>query len=440
MKKIFWAIVLSCSFSSSAIAQTDMYGLSNSLYGLWTNGKTTEAVNNSVELHRLNPPMFVNTVHSTLSQLLMRRTNTNGQIFLDSLMRRQNEQVNQIVYPIYLWGRALNVTQKDGANLILNALNRTFKDSSNYQPKTELYSLLILQDLERKNLIDKTQMVQILQKNIQNLESSPYVKQVIPGRVNEEKRAWNRYLLAYSYHSLFAIEKNEDQLKKAAAYSPDQQDRQYAHSYFYDGALLTGQVNTFGFQSEYLSYLTENKRNDEALELLCQMTFSEPTDVNLTALKSGYKKADKSLPFKSYWANYVHQMGKPVPKVKVAFAGEVLDLTVKPNRWIYIDVWGTWCSPCVKELPELQAFYVENQKVSMSNLKIVTFSYSSQNLADFLQKNQYTFPVSEIDDQIKNQFGINSFPTKILISPEGNYIVIPFGVDWKMYVKNYIQN
>lgn len=76
----------------------------------------------------------------------------------------------------------------------------------------------------------------------------------------------------------------------------------------------------------------------------------------------------------------------------------------------------------------------------MSNLKIVTFSYSSQNLADFLQKNQYTFPVSEIDDQIKNQFGINSFPTKILISPEGNYIVIPFGVDWKMYVKNYIQN
>ena len=167
MKKIFWAIVLSCSFSSSAIAQTDMYGLSNSLYGLWTNGKTTEAVNNSVELHRLNPPMFVNTVHSTLSQLLMRRTNTNGQIFLDSLMRRQNEQVNQIVYPIYLWGRALNVTQKDGANLILNALNRTFKDSSNYQPKTELYSLLILQDLERKNLIDKTQMVQILQKNLQ---------------------------------------------------------------------------------------------------------------------------------------------------------------------------------------------------------------------------------------------------------------------------------
>jgi hypothetical protein len=71
------------------------------------------------------------------------------------------------------------------------------------------------------------------------------------------------------------------------------------------------------------------------------------------------------------------------------------------------------------------------------NLKIYTFSYRSQNLKHFMDTNNYTFPVSEIDKHTCDLFEVTGYPTKILISPEGNYIKIPYGVDWKMYIKNY---
>lgn len=54
-----------------------------------------------------------------------------------------------------------------------------------------------------------------------------------------------------------------------------------------------------------------------------------------------------------------------------------------------------------------------------------------------MTENNYTFPVSEIDKQTNDLFEVSGYPTKILISPDGNFIKIPFGVDWKTYIKNY---
>jgi hypothetical protein len=88
-------------------------------------------------------------------------------------------------------------------------------------------------------------------------------------------------------------------------------------------------------------------------------------------------------------------------------------------------------------LPELQSLYSANQQVKNSKLKIYSFSFGSQNLSDFMSENKYTFPVSEIDKQTNDLFEVSEYPTKILISPKGNFIKIPFGVDWKTFIKNY---
>lgn len=54
-----------------------------------------------------------------------------------------------------------------------------------------------------------------------------------------------------------------------------------------------------------------------------------------------------------------------------------------------------------------------------------------------MNKNNYTFPVSEINNQITQLFKVSSYPTKILISLDNKYLKIPFGVNWKEYMKNY---
>lgn len=414
------------------------FPLTNSLSDLWHNGETEKAIESSMELYRLYPPMFIERIHNTLAQQLQNDSKLYGQKYLEQLLLKKNDEISNIISPIYLWSKSINAKDENDLKEILEELNSILRDSSNYKSKTERYCLLILQELDKKNTLDVKTKEKILQKNINNLEAYPYINKVMVGRSEGEKRAWHRYLLAYSYNYLYTIKPNAaEYLKKASDYSPDLNDRQYKHAYFYDAALLTGNTREFGFQSKYQKYLVENNRNSDALALLSDIAFGNPSDYNIKTLREFYEKLKYSNPFSDYWTNYIHEKGKPVPKLKIQFEKEELDLTKEPNNWIYIDVWGTWCSPCREELPALQSFFDENTKSSNSKLKVYTFSFGSQNLLEFMTENKYTFPVSEIDKQTNDLFEVSGYPTKILISPQGNFIKIPFGVDWKIYIKNY---
>jgi thiol-disulfide isomerase/thioredoxin len=416
----------------------EAFPLTNSLSDLWHNGETEKAIESSVELYRLYPPMFIERIHNTLAQQLQNAPRLYGQIYLEKLLLKGNEKINNIITPIYLWGKSMDAQNENDLKGILEDLNGIIKDSTNYESKTERYTLLILQDLERKNAIDNKSKEKILRKNISNLEAYPYIVKIKSDKSEGEKRAWHRYLLAYSYNYLYTINPNtEEYLKKASDYSPDQNDLLNRNAFFYDAALLTGNPREFGFKAKYQKYLAENNRDSEALDLLRDIAFGNPSDLNIKSLREYYEKLKYELPFSDYWTAYIHKMGKPVPKLKIKYENEELDLTKKPKNWIYIDVWGTWCSPCRKELPELQSLFKTNSDSKNSKLKIYTFSFGSQNLLAFMNDNKYTFPVSEIDKQTNDLFEVSGYPTKILISPEGNFIKIPFGVDWKTYIKNY---
>ncbi|MEL1255382.1 TlpA disulfide reductase family protein [Flavobacterium sp. DGU38] len=439
MNKLLMTFAIGLSFLSLCAGQIPekAFTLTNSLSDLWRNGETKTAVESSVELYHLSPQMFIDRIHNTLSQQIQNAPRLYAQQYLEQLILKNNNKINTIVAPIYLWSKSMEATNENDFKGILKDLNGILKDSTNYDSRTERYTLLILQELEQKKAIDNKGIAKILNKNITNLESYPYIVKIKTERSDEEKRAWHRYLLAYSYNYLYRIDPKEEYLKKASDYSPDQNDRLRKSAYFYDAALLTGNTREFGFQSKYQKYLVENNRNAEALVLLSNITFGNPSDVNLKSLREFYEKSNSDLSFSDYWTAYVHKMGNPVPKVKIKYENEELNLTEKPKNWIYIDVWGTWCGPCRKELPELQSLFTTNSSNKDSKLRIYSFSYGSQNLLAFMNDNKYTFPVSEIDKQTNDAFEVSGYPTKILISPEGNFIKIPFGVDWKTYIKNY---
>lgn len=53
----------------------------------------------------------------------------------------------------------------------------------------------------------------------------------------------------------------------------------------------------------------------------------------------------------------IAQRGESMPRPKVwTLQGERIDLPTANGRPMLINVWATWCGPCVKEMPELAAF------------------------------------------------------------------------------------
>lgn len=441
MKKtsILIFILLSSVGISTAQIPTEAFELTNSLSDLWTRGKTDEAVQRSLRLYELYPRLLFDRFNTTLSQCLKYSSSyKNASLFIEQLYQRNNLELNKAIKPIYLWSKAMRTNDADSLKELIRALSNTLNDSMTYWSKAETYCLVTLNSIGDKNLVATKTKTELVYKIIRRLESNPYLKKEVTQDWTGEQKAWRRFLLAYSYYYLYTkVENKEEFLKKASDYSPDSNDRLYKQGYFYDEALLIGEHDN-NYKSVYQNYLLAHNRNSESLSLLSQITFENPCDSNIHVLSNHYSSLNSNGSFTKYWEDYVDKKGKPLPPLTVRFKDDTLDFSKKPGKWIFIDVWGTWYGPCVEELPTLQAFFATNK--DNDNLKVYTFSYQSNSLKAFMDKNNYSFPVSEIDKVVKERLHISSFPTKILISPNGNYFEIPFGEDWTMYVKNYTRS
>lgn len=102
------------------------------------------------------------------------------------------------------------------------------------------------------------------------------------------------------------------------------------------------------------------------------------------------------------------------------------------GKKVYINLWASWCGPCIKEIPELEKVY---QKVKSSD-DIVFLSMTSPSDATFQNMNPQdeskkvildkanelgvTYPVLfDVQDRFMINYNIRSFPTHIFINSDG---------------------
>lgn len=440
MKKLLVVTFILITSLCSAQIPKEAFPLTNSLSDLWSKGKTDKAIENSIALYDMYPPMFIDRIHNTLAQRVIGGGTKKIYRYLSELRIQGHEEINTLTFPIYLWSKTVNTTDEEDYVQIIEEIETLLMDSSDYVSKAERYCLLVIQELSAKEAISKDEGERLVRKVIDVLETYPYKYTKVEDKKEGQRRAWHRFMLAYSYDYLYSyFDADTQYLKLASDYSPSIDDKQFSNSYFYDASVLGEDLRTIDFQSKYIDFLKENKKNEELLLLYADIALASPNKGNMQTLKHFYAEQSPEASFQNYWTAYIHSQGTPVPELKLEFEGETLDLTQARDHWVYIDVWGTWCKPCKRELPGLQAFYESNLLQKDSDLKIYTFSYCSQKLDDFMQEQAYSFPVCEIDKSITEAFHVKGYPTKILITPEGNYIKIPYSADWKMCLKNYIQ-
>ena len=97
------------------------------------------------------------------------------------------------------------------------------------------------------------------------------------------------------------------------------------------------------------------------------------------------------------------------------------------GKYVYIDVWATWCGPCRMEIPHLKKL---EQKFHGKNIEFVSISIddleNAQKWRDFVKEDQLTGVQLMADNDWKSEFiknyGIKSIPRFILIDKEGKII------------------
>jgi thiol-disulfide isomerase/thioredoxin len=98
-------------------------------------------------------------------------------------------------------------------------------------------------------------------------------------------------------------------------------------------------------------------------------------------------------------------------------SGAVHALTAYRGKWVVLNVWATWCVPCIREMPELES--LSKSRGDIVVLGLAADGDNPRRLKQYAQALHATYPIIAGDAAILRPFGIRAYPTTLLFDPAG---------------------
>ena len=125
--------------------------------------------------------------------------------------------------------------------------------------------------------------------------------------------------------------------------------------------------------------------------------------------------------------------GTPLPAMQFADPdGATLDLGAQDGP-VLINLWATWCAPCVKELPTIEALEKKNAVDGNLGIAIVSQDMGPKTSVDAFLKSKGISLRSYLDPEMKltGALGVEVMPTTILYDARGREVWRYVGdLDW----------
>jgi len=118
----------------------------------------------------------------------------------------------------------------------------------------------------------------------------------------------------------------------------------------------------------------------------------------------------------------VHAATAQKPSLNVTtLDGKAFDLSSHLGKWVIVNFWATWCSPCLKELPDISAF-VSAHKDQVVGIGLDFEDTDKADVEKFLQQHQLSYPVAQVDiDNPPKDFDApKGLPNTYVIAPDGH--------------------
>lgn len=93
------------------------------------------------------------------------------------------------------------------------------------------------------------------------------------------------------------------------------------------------------------------------------------------------------------------------------------NLTDFRGKVVFLNFWGSWCPPCVEEMPSIQKLYEE--RGNEVEIVLITMQDKPDVFVPFLQKRDYTMPVYEAESLLPKALMPGSFPTTFILDKSG---------------------
>ena len=122
------------------------------------------------------------------------------------------------------------------------------------------------------------------------------------------------------------------------------------------------------------------------------------------------------------------EVGKVAPDFELeTLDGDMFRLSDCLGKVVFLNIWATWCPPCVEEMPDIQALY-ENYSDDLVVIG-VSVDETPEEVRDFIAENGYTYTFAM--DTVYQVSGLlyptYYIPNSIFIDPKGIVVSMDVG-------------
>ena len=119
--------------------------------------------------------------------------------------------------------------------------------------------------------------------------------------------------------------------------------------------------------------------------------------------------------------------------------GQIQSLDQYKGKWVIVNYWATWCSTCMKEMPELISLHESNKDNDIVVVGINFESIEQKNLKEFVSDKAIPYTVLSTEPVRVTPIGkVPALPTTYIIDPDGNVVAGSVGIVTQQDLEAYI--
>ena len=113
--------------------------------------------------------------------------------------------------------------------------------------------------------------------------------------------------------------------------------------------------------------------------------------------------------------------GLPAPDFALPdLDGKMINLVDYRGKVVFLNIWATWCAPCVEEMPSMEKLHQELKNQDFVILAVSIDESGSEIVSPFMKKHKLTFTaLVDTEGTIRNLYQATGIPETFIIDRNG---------------------